>query len=71
MTWSIIYILKRPWLERVIGSNLVSIPLDTALFNVLAFGGVFPGVVLVSIMIGEIVVKFLVGAIVALGRVWW
>jgi uncharacterized PurR-regulated membrane protein YhhQ (DUF165 family) len=61
-------LLSRPWLVRVTGSNLVSIPLDTALFNLLAFGGVFSLPVLVSIMGGEIIVKFLVGGVVALGR---
>lgn len=62
-------LLGRSWLERVTGSNLVSIPLDTVLFNLLAFGGVFPALVLGSIMVGEIIVKFLVGGLVALGRV--
>lgn len=64
-------LIYRSWLERVTGSNLVSIPLDTVLFNTLAFGGVFSAAVLVSIMIGEIIVKFLVGGIVALGRLRW
>lgn len=58
----------KSWLGRVTGSNMISIPLDTVLFNVLAFGGVFSGAVLISIMIGEIIVKFLVGGVVALGR---
>ncbi len=61
-------LLSKPWLIRVSGSNLVSIPLDTLLFNLLAFGGVFPGVVLVSIIVGETAVKFLVGGGVALCR---
>jgi uncharacterized PurR-regulated membrane protein YhhQ (DUF165 family) len=62
-------LLSRPWFVRVTGSNLVSIPLDTALFNLMAFWGVFPGAVLASIMVGEIIVKFLVGGVVALGRI--
>lgn len=61
-------LLSRPWLVRVTGSNLVSIPLDTALFNLLAFGGAFSWSVLVAIMVGEIIVKFLVGGMVALWR---
>lgn len=61
-------LLTKPWLLRVTGSNLVSIPLDTVLFNLLAFGGIFSGAVLASIIIGEIVVKFVIGGIVALGR---
>ncbi len=62
-------LLGRPWLVRVGGSNLVSIPLDTGLFNLLAFGGIFPWSLLVSIVVGEIVVKFVVGGTVALWRV--
>jgi uncharacterized PurR-regulated membrane protein YhhQ (DUF165 family) len=62
---------KRPWIMRVTGSNLVSIPLDTILFNILAFGGVFSALVLVPLMIGEIVVKFAVGGLVALLRFVW
>ena len=34
-------LLHRSWLRRVVGSNLVSIPLDSLLFNVIAFAGVF------------------------------
>ena len=34
-------LIKRSWMERVIGSNLVSIPLDSILFNIIAFYGVF------------------------------
>lgn len=58
-------LLSQKWLVRVTGSNLISIPLDTVLFNCLAFLGVFPWAMLVAIMLGEIVVKFLVGGIVA------
>jgi len=61
-------LMEKPWLERVTVSNSISVPLDTALFNILAFGGVFPGPVLAAIISGEIVVKFAVGVIVALGR---
>lgn len=63
--------LTRPWLVRVAGSNVVSIPLDTALFNLLAFAGVFPYVILGSIMAGEMIVKFLIGGLTALGRLRW
>jgi uncharacterized PurR-regulated membrane protein YhhQ (DUF165 family) len=61
-------LLGQRWLVRVTGSNLVSIPLDTALFNALAFAGVFTGPVLGAIVVGEVVVKFVVGGIVALWR---
>jgi len=61
-------LLRRPWMQRVIGSNLVSIPLDSVLFNVIAFAGVFEPGMLVAIIFGEIVAKFATGAVAALWR---
>ena len=61
-------LLQRPWIQRVVGSNLVSIPLDSMLFNVLAFAGVFAPSMLAAIIFGEIVTKFATGALVALWR---
>ena len=61
-------LLKRSWMQRVIGSNLVSIPLDSILFNIIAFLGVFQPSMLVAIIFGEIVTKFATGAIAALWR---
>ena len=61
-------LLKRPWMQRVIGSNLVSIPLDSLLFNVIAFAGVFAPALLTAIIFGEIVAKFATGALAALWR---
>lgn len=55
-------------LVRIAGSNIVSIPLDTVLFNALAFAGVFTWPVLIAIAVGEVGIKFLVGGIVALWR---
>lgn len=57
---------QRSWLVRVAGSNAVSVPLDTILFTCLAFAGVFPAPVLFAIIVGDMIVKFLVGGIVAL-----
>ena len=62
-------LLNRPWFQRVIGSNLISIPLDSLLFNVIAFAGVFEPRMLVAIIFGEIVAKFTTGALAALWRV--
>lgn len=59
-------LLNRSWIQRVIGSNLISIPLDSLLFNVIAFAGVFKPGILVAIIFGEIVAKFTTGAIAAL-----
>lgn len=61
-------LIKRHWLVRVTGSNAVSIPLDSVLFNAVAFAGVFALPVLIAIVWGEVVVKFLTGGIVALWR---
>lgn len=61
-------LIKKSWMHRVIGSNLVSIPLDSILFNVIAFYGVFAPGMLVAIIFGEIVSKFATGSIVALWR---
>ncbi len=61
-------LLQRPWMQRVIGSNLVSIPLDSILFNLIAFAGVFKPGMLMAIIFGEIVTKFATGAVAALWR---
>jgi hypothetical protein len=61
-------LLHRTWMQRVIGSNLISIPLDSLLFNVIAFAGIFKPGMLVAIIFGEIVAKSATGAIAALWR---
>lgn len=45
---------------RVLASNAVSIPVDTALFTVLAFWGVLPTAVMLSLFLSNILVKFAV-----------
>jgi uncharacterized PurR-regulated membrane protein YhhQ (DUF165 family) len=61
-------LLAKSWWHRVLTSNAVSIPLDSLFFNLVAFLGVFEWRLLVSIIFGEIVVKFLVGAVSAIWR---
>lgn len=61
-------LLHRSWLQRVAGSNIVSIPLDSLLFNLIAFLGVFEPAMLVAIIFGEIVTKFATGSLAALWR---
>lgn len=61
-------LLRRSWIQRVVGSNLISIPLDSMLFNVIAFAGVFQPAMLVAIIFGEIVAKFATGALAAVWR---
>lgn len=61
-------LLRLSWMKRVIGSNLISIPLDSILFNVIAFLGVFEPGMLVAITFGEIITKFTTGSLAALWR---
>jgi queuosine precursor transporter len=61
-------LMARPWLQRVAGSNAVSIPLDTILFTSIAFAGVFPLAMLISIMFGDIIVKAVISGLVAFRR---
>jgi uncharacterized PurR-regulated membrane protein YhhQ (DUF165 family) len=61
-------LLDRPWLQRVAGSNAISIPIDTILFTSIAFAGVFPLPMLISIMFGDIVVKAIISGIAAIRR---
>lgn len=54
------HLTERSWALRVVSSNAVSIPLDSLLFNLIAFYGVFSSFELSSIIFGEIVTKTLV-----------
>lgn len=56
------------WLKKVVASNAVSVPLDTLVFNLLAFGGVWGWALLLSVSIGDILVKYATGGVVALWR---
>ncbi len=49
---------KRSWATRVLGSNAVSVPLDTVLFTLLAFYGVMSADELLQIIYADIVVKY-------------
>lgn len=61
-------LLAKSWWHRVLSSNAVSIPLDSIFFNLVAFLGVFDARFLISLIVGEIVVKFAVGAVTAIWR---
>ena len=61
-------LLANSWWHRVLTSNAVSIPLDSLFFNLVAFLGVFDARMLVALIFGEIVVKFLVGAVAAIWK---
>lgn len=62
------HLRRRSWWVRVGGSNLVSVPLDSLIFNLVAFVGIFPPLLLAQIIFGEVVVKYLTGAVAALGK---
>ncbi len=57
----------RSWIGRVTRSNAVSIPVDSILFNLVAFAGsvYFPPLVLAKVILGEILAKFVVGILYA------
>lgn len=56
---------ERKWFVRVAASNAVSIPIDTLIFNLVAFGGVLGAGLIVAIMIGDLIVKAVVATIAA------
>jgi queuosine precursor transporter len=60
------YYIKNSWGMRVLKSNAVSIPLDSLLFNCIAFLGVYSNWEVVSIIFGEIVFKSIVSAVTAI-----
>lgn len=53
---------KDKWYLRVLKSNIVSIPIDTLLFTLIAFAGIWDNNMLISVIIGDIIVKFLTSA---------
>lgn len=60
------HFINNTWGMRVLKSNAVSIPLDSLLFNLIAFAGVFSNLEIASIIFGEIVFKGIVSAITAI-----
>ncbi len=59
------HFIDNTWGMRVLKSNAVSIPLDSLLFNLIAFAGVFSAAEVASIIFGEIVFKAAVSAVTA------
>jgi uncharacterized PurR-regulated membrane protein YhhQ (DUF165 family) len=62
--------INAAWMYRVMGSNAVSIPTDSVLFALLAFGGTMPWIAVAAIIWADIVVKTLVGTLVGAVRVF-
>lgn len=57
--WWVTRITRRYQWARVLTSNAVSVPLDSVIFGLVAFGGVLPGSVVLDIIIVNIVVKLI------------
>ncbi len=58
LDWFFFRILKRSLVSKIIWSNLVSCPVDSLVFVLLAFGPVWPAI------IGQAIIKYLSGLIV-------
>jgi queuosine precursor transporter len=59
-------LITRPWLQKSLISNTFSVPLDSIIFNLIAFAGTELTIQLPSIIAGEIVYKFLSSTLLAL-----
>ena len=57
--------MKKSWLYRALSSNAVSIPLDTFLFNIMAFYGIMSWHDIGQIIFGDLVFKALIATAVA------
>jgi uncharacterized PurR-regulated membrane protein YhhQ (DUF165 family) len=64
---------SRSWLVRVLSSNAVSVPLDSAIFTIVAFLGVagYDAITMVQIVQADLIFKFLVGTVLALIKTGW
>ncbi len=64
---------SRSWLMRVFSSNAISVPLDSIAFTVVAFAGEpgYDALVMAQIVQADLLFKFGIGALVALGKNWW
>jgi len=56
---------RRRWQTRVLLSNAVSVPLDSAAFTLLAFAGVMSAYDIVQIVYADILGKYLIAALLA------
>lgn len=62
-------LIDRSWFTRVTRSNAVSVVLDSLLFSLIAFLGVMPVGILVSKIVTDVLIKYVIGLLVALPRV--
>lgn len=59
-------LIQRSWWTRVLASNAVSVPLDSVLFNILAFWGSMNGNQIAQIIFADILAKYLIAALFAI-----
>lgn len=59
--------IEGSWLARALRSNLVSCPLDTAIFTLVAFAGVLPAMQLAGLIVGETLAKWVIAACMSVG----
>lgn len=59
---------RHQWL-RVFYSNLVSIPIDTIIFLLIAFGGIVSSTVILKLFVANLLIKFIV-SIVSMGSIY-
>lgn len=62
---------EKSFVLRVITSNSVSIITDTVLFLIIAFYGVFPNELLLSLLIGNIVIKYITSLVLIVRKQWY
>jgi len=64
---------EQTWLVRVISSNAVSVPLDSAVFTVVAFAGEtgYDLTAMAKIVEADLFFKFGIGALIAIGKTLW
>ena len=59
-------LLHEKWIYRVTKSNAVSVPIDSFMFNSIAFFGILTNMDILSLIIGEIIIKYFISILSAL-----
>lgn len=52
-------LLLQPWRTRALFSNFISIPIDTVLFTIIAFAGVWSTSTIFFVVVGDIIIKYI------------
>jgi queuosine precursor transporter len=54
------------WFKRSIFSNLISIPVDSILFNIIAFSGIFNSILIIQLILSQILIKYIIASFTSL-----